>query len=543
MIFSRKTWFFFLALVSSLALQPTLSQAATFCVNEQADDGTGNAGDCPDAACTGSAGTCSLRDAIENADSNPDSDTITFSSSLTSPLMIEVGDSIGLPTIFFPVQIVGPGADVLTVAIGNGSNNVFWFDAEEQPRSYSISGLTITNLGDSGFPDKIIQHRGTLTISDTVITGRGRGISCFGEELTIQNSSIVDNFTSSGDGSSGAGLNFGGGVDNGILTITNSTFSGNQKLNTSGIDVDEGGGAIGIFDGSSLFDGTDFNISLTNVTFSGNQTNENGGGIWISDDCAECGSAAAVIHATLTNVTLAANDADLNGDGGEGGGIFVSLSNPGASVVLNNTLIADNVTGGAGASDCSVNGISLGSNGFNLVEDDTDCAGLSGSDITGQDPLLAALSLNPPGTTETQALDSNSPAINAGDNADCPDTDQRGVPRPQGSACDIGAYEAVVCGDGTVGPGEECEPSNECCTDLCLFADAGTSCDDGNPDTFDEECDGSGVCEGIPDGGGDLDGGGCSLSPRSNPAWSLSSILAAALGLMIFRRLRLSARE
>ena len=540
MRFPRNTWLFLLALPAFLAIHPNSAPAATFCVNEQADDGTGSAADCSDGACSGSAGTCSLRDAIKAADLNDDADTITFSASLSSPLTIIAGDSFGLPTIFSPVSIVGPGAEALTISIDGGSNTIFWFDAEEQPRSYSVSGLTLTQTGNTGFfADKIIQHRGTLTVSDTVITGRGRGISGFAEELTINNSTISGNVTAPGDDVAGAGLNFGGGVDNGILTINNSTFSNNQKLNTAG-DADEGGGGIGIFDGSSLFDGTDFTVTLTNVTISGNQTNENGGGIWISDDCAEC-SQSAVIHATLTNVTLADNDADLNGNGGEGGGIFVSLSNPGASVTLNNTLIANNASG-AGAADCSVSGISLASNGFNLVTDDTDCTGLSGSDITGQDPLLAALALNAPGNTETHALDANSPAINAGDNADCPDTDQRGVARPQGDACDIGAYEAVICGDGTVGPGEECEPSQECCTDECLFADAGTSCDDGDPDTIDDQCTGDGaVCEGIPE---DLEGdGGCSLNPGSTRANAASTLLLlTALAGLGFRLRRAKGR-
>lgn len=125
MHFPRNIWLFLLALPAFLAFDPASAQAATFCVNEQADDGTGTAADCTDGACSGSAGTCSLRDAIEAADLNDDADTITFSSSITSPLMIEPGDSIGLPTIFFPVAFVGPGADLLTIAIGNGSNNVF----------------------------------------------------------------------------------------------------------------------------------------------------------------------------------------------------------------------------------------------------------------------------------------------------------------------------------------------------------------------------------------------------------------------------------
>jgi hypothetical protein len=45
------------------------------------------------------------------------------------------------------------------------------------------------------------------------------------------------------------------------------------------------------------------------------------------------------------------------------------------------------------------------------------------------------------GFTQTMALGVGSPAIDAGNDATCADTDQRGVARPQGSYCDIGAYE------------------------------------------------------------------------------------------------------
>jgi hypothetical protein len=62
------------------------------------------------------------------------------------------------------------------------------------------------------------------------------------------------------------------------------------------------------------------------------------------------------------------------------------------------------------------------------------------SDMINTEPLLGPLQNNG-GPTMTSALLSNSPAINTADNAACPPTDQRGVPRPQGPACDIGAYE------------------------------------------------------------------------------------------------------
>jgi len=53
------------------------------------------------------------------------------------------------------------------------------------------------------------------------------------------------------------------------------------------------------------------------------------------------------------------------------------------------------------------------------------------------------------GATQTHALVTDSPAIDAGDNALCSDDainsfDQRGVSRPQGSACDIGSFEVIV---------------------------------------------------------------------------------------------------
>jgi len=45
------------------------------------------------------------------------------------------------------------------------------------------------------------------------------------------------------------------------------------------------------------------------------------------------------------------------------------------------------------------------------------------------------------GPTHTHALMSGSSAIDMADGGLCPGTDQRGVSRPQGDGCDIGAYE------------------------------------------------------------------------------------------------------
>ena len=56
------------------------------------------------------------------------------------------------------------------------------------------------------------------------------------------------------------------------------------------------------------------------------------------------------------------------------------------------------------------------------------------------DPGIGPLADNG-GPTLTHALLAGSPAINAASAQDCPPTDQRGVARPQGAACDIGSYE------------------------------------------------------------------------------------------------------
>jgi hypothetical protein len=59
------------------------------------------------------------------------------------------------------------------------------------------------------------------------------------------------------------------------------------------------------------------------------------------------------------------------------------------------------------------------------------------------DPRLGALAVNG-GPTRTHALLAGSPAIDAAGGDPCPtDRDQRNTERPQGGACDVGAFERV----------------------------------------------------------------------------------------------------
>jgi len=185
----------------------------------------------------------------------------------------------------------------------------------------------------------------------------------------------------------------GGGILNkgGMLTVNNSVLYANFG--------EVGGGAILINQNSTT--------SISNSTISGNSGKE-GGAIWNWGDL------------TITNSTLYGNA------GIQGGGI----RNHGSLKYIH-TIIAGS-TGG----DCvGFTGIHPDST-HNLVEDGS-CA--LATNFSG-DPKLGPLQDNG-GSTLTHALLPGSPAIDAGSEADCPDFDQRGVLRPQGAGCDIGAFE------------------------------------------------------------------------------------------------------
>jgi hypothetical protein len=83
--------------------------------------------------------------------------------------------------------------------------------------------------------------------------------------------------------------------------------------------------------------------------------------------------------------------------------------------------------------------VTLGSNGHNLATDGT-CNLVAAGDQANTDPVLGPLADNG-GPTRTHALLPGSPAIDAADPGQCPVADQRGIARPQGPSCDVGAFE------------------------------------------------------------------------------------------------------
>src|SRR5205085_2254341 len=103
-----------------------------------------------------------------------------------------------------------------------------------------------------------------------------------------------------------------------------------------------------------------------------------------------------------------------------GGGTTIGI------IHISNSIVADGSTNGNCSGDIQTGGHNLDSDGT--------CGFHAVSDHSGVDPLLAALADNG-GPTDTRALPANSPAVDAG--AGCAATDQRGVGRPAGGACDI----------------------------------------------------------------------------------------------------------
>jgi hypothetical protein len=102
---------------------------------------------------------------------------------------------------------------------------------------------------------------------------------------------------------------------------------------------------------------------------------------------------------------------------------------------LTNVIVAESPMG----ANCAFSQAPDSSN-FNLSSD-ASCSFGSGRDSV--DVKLGPLADNG-GTTLTHLPQPGSPAIDGGTNVDCPSTDQRGVSRPQGPACDVGSVEVVT---------------------------------------------------------------------------------------------------
>jgi hypothetical protein len=205
----------------------------------------------------------------------------------------------------------------------------------------------------------------------------------------------------------------------GTLSVTDSTFDGL----TGNVIVMAGDGTI---DRCTFVNNTANVDAMIYFTFGNNSLTSS---TLVGNSGAE--SAVVVNNATVTfvNNTIASNSATTSSRGGG-----ITQYSGGTSTWTNNLLTLNNGTDG----NCHFTG-TMTSAGGNLAYPDG-CTFNAAGDPAPADPQLGALTDNG-GPTRTMALPSGSPAVNAGVSAGCAPIDQRGVTRPQGPACDIGAYE------------------------------------------------------------------------------------------------------
>lgn len=317
-----------------------------------------------DGVCATAGGVCTLRAAIQEANSLAGPDVIIVPAGtylLTIGGTSEDAAATGDLDITDDLELRGAGA-LRTIVDAAEIDRVFQVLA---PARATVTGIT-ARRGRGDGPGGGFLNNNALTITESIVSesfGTGGGLYNSGA-LVISRSAIISN-TSGGD--QGAGQ--GGGIHqaSGTLVITNTTFSGNSAL-------------------------TGF-----------------GGAIYVNSG-----------QVTIASSTIVSNTA-ANASG---------LANF-DTVALRGTILAN---GGPGA-NCAFPATSLGQN----VSSETSC-GLTGSgDQPSVDPRLLPLADNG-GQTLTHALAGDSPARDQGGSA-CPIVDQRGIARPQGAACDVGAYE------------------------------------------------------------------------------------------------------
>jgi fibronectin-binding autotransporter adhesin len=308
----------------------------------------------------------------------------------------------------------------------------------------TLTDCTVSGNSSNGFGGGLLTYGSTATVTDCTFSGnsavQGGGVDVNNGSLaTLTDCTVSDNSAFGGGNSNGGGLEIGNGT---TATLNDCTITGNSGLafggmntvfatttltgctisNNSAIAGSSTWNLAGQAGGVSNYGGS---TTLINCTISGNSASNDGGGVFSAD----------YGGTTLINCTVYGNTA-----ANQGGGLYLYTN---GTATLGNTIVAGNTaTIGPDASG------SFSSLGNNLIGETDGSSGWVHSDQKGSiatplNPLLGPLANNG-GPTQTMALLTGSPAIDAGDNSLIPagvTTDQRGYLRIYHVIVDIGAFE------------------------------------------------------------------------------------------------------
>lgn len=366
---------------------------------------------------------CSLREAIGAANASPGADTITFAPALNgSPITLSIPGAGENANATGDLDITGD----LTIT-GNGTRN------------------TIIN---GGGVDRVFEIIGNRTVTMTDLTTTGGTMSGGGVYQTTANVTLNRTAHTGHTANGGSALRLQGA---GTLTILNSSIHNNTDLNTN--------------DAAAIVSAGTGTLIIVNSTLSGNSApnpSSHGGGALVVSPF-NTGSV------TIRNTTFANNSA-----ASVAGGIssYIETINIQNSIFHNNT-----------PSSCGTAGSGAFTGGNNLMNNAGLCTGITIAAVTNFDTTLQ----DNGGSTNTHALLPGSNALDSGVSS-CPDhtgsplaTDQRGLPRPQGTACDIGAFEYVAMvtpgATGGNGPGGVGVTDGSSTLELWLRADKGVFSD------------------------------------------------------------------
>jgi hypothetical protein len=411
------------------------------------------------------SGPGSLRQAIANAVAG---ESIAFA--VTGTIVLISGELV----IGKDLTILGPGPGSLTIS-GNNSSRVFSVDPGVSAQIQQLSIRHGTALESGGG----ISNGGALvlvgcTVSDNAShslgSSGGGGIFNAGT-LMVLACTIANNLAhiviAGGGGILNAGtLELTGSIVSGN-SAESSTFGGGGILNQTGASVTVSGSRVV---GNSIDTGTgggiysDGTLLVVDSTLSENSSLDLGGGVHNDDagtlvvwKCTLTANYATVwgggIYnngtATIHNCTLSGNLADEVGGAG--------LSNIGGTVTMSHSILVANFFSGIeNLGTLHIKNCIL-ADSYNCLEPPSAASGVNFATDNTCGPgftlvTLAQLGLGPladnGGPTWTHALGSGSVAIDAA--IDCTGvggfpvvTDQRGIPRPQGAACDVGPFELI----------------------------------------------------------------------------------------------------